>query len=115
MLTDNDILFNDNDESQLLETLNVGDEYHVPGTIVCIYNDDGKIEAAKQFSTHSWFIEILQNSSKIECVNDDCSIIKFVDINNNEINQLTTTSQLGSMLASNPKLHFGHSIRTKKE
>jgi hypothetical protein len=114
MLTDNDIYFNDEDRAALTETLNVGDEYSVRGVIVIMKNEQGEVETAKQILTHNSFTDLLLRTTTIECVNDECSIVKFVNHKGDELEQLTTTPELGSMLASNPSYAFGHTTFKKQ-
>lgn len=114
MLTDNDIYFNEEDRAALTETLNVGDEYIVRGVIVIIKDEQGEVETVKQILTHNSFTDLLLRTTTIECVNDECSIVKFVNHKGDELEQLTTTSELGSMLASNPSYAFGHTTFKKQ-
>ena len=114
MLTDNDIYFNDEDRAALTEKLNVGDEYIVRGVIVIMKNEEGEVETAKQILTHTLFTDLLLRTTTIECVNDECSIVKFVNHKGDELEQLTTTPELGSMLASNPSYAFGHTTFKKQ-
>jgi hypothetical protein len=114
MLTDNDIYFNDEDRAALTEKLNVGDEYVVRGVIVIMKNEEGEVETAKQILTHTLFTDLLLRTTTIECVNDECSIVKFVNHKGDELEQLTTTPELGSMLASNPSYAFGHTTFKKQ-
>jgi len=114
MLTDNDIYFNEEDREALTETLNVGDEYIVRGVIVIIKDEQGEVETVKQILTHNSFTDLLLRTTTIECVNDECSIVKFVNHKGDELEQLTTTSELGSMLASNPSYAFGHTTFKKQ-
>jgi hypothetical protein len=114
MLTDNDIYFNDEDRAALTEKLNVGDEYVVRGVIVIIKNEEGEVETVKQILTHTLFTDLLLKTTTIECVNDECSIVKFVNHKGDELEQLTTTPELGSMLASNPSYAFGHTTFKKQ-
>ena len=114
MLTDNDIYFNDEDRAALTETLNVGDEYRVRGVIVIMKNEEGEVETAKQILTHNSFTNLLQTTKTIECVNDECSIVRFINRQGDELEQLTTTPELGSMLASNPSYSFGHTTFKKQ-
>lgn len=113
MLTDNDIYFNDEDRAALTETLNVGDEYSIRGVIVIMKNEQGEVETAKQILTYNSFTDLLLRTTTIECVNDECSIVRFVNHKGDELEQLTTTPELGSMLASNPTYAFGQTTFKK--
>jgi len=114
MLTDNDIYFSDEDKAALIESTNIGEDYSIRGVYVIIKNEQGDIETYKNILTYDWFTDLLLRTTTIECVNDDCSIVKFLDYKGNELEQLTTTSELGSMLASNPSYAFGHTSFKKQ-
>lgn len=114
MLTENDICFSDEDEKALIDSVAVGEEYKIRGVIIVIWDENRNIEWIRRISTYDWFTQLLSKAVKIECVNDDCSIVRFVDSEGNELEQLTTTPEFGSVLSSNPTMYFGHATFTKK-
>jgi hypothetical protein len=114
MLTDNDIYFSDEDKAALVGSINAGDQYSIRGFYVYLKNEQGDIETYKNILTYDWFTDLLMRATSIECLNDDCSTVKFIDYKGDELDQLTTTSELGSMLASNPHYAFGHTSFKKQ-
>jgi len=114
MLTDNDIYFSDEDKAALIENTAAGEDYSIRGFYVYLKNEQGDIETYKNILTYDWFTDLLLRTTTIECVNDDCSIVKFLDYKGDELEQLTTTSELGSMFASNPSYAFGHTSFKKQ-
>ena len=114
MLTDNDIYFSDEDKASLIESTNVGDQYSIRGVYVIIKDEQGDIETYKHLLTYDSFTDLLQKAKTIECVNDECSIVRFINRQGDELEQLTTTPELGSMLASNPTYAFGHTSFKKQ-
>ena len=114
MLTEDNICFSDEDEQALIDSTEVGKQYSIPLVYVSIFNENGDIEWLRQIRTYTWFTQLLSKAVTIEGVNDDCSIVRFVDSKNNELEQLTTTSEFGSVLSSNPKIRFGDTTFTKK-
>jgi hypothetical protein len=114
MLTDNDIYFSDEDKAALIESTNVGDEYRIRGVYVIILDEQRNIETYKHLLTYDSFTNLLLRTTTIECVNDDCSTVRFLDYKGDELDQLTTTPELGSMLASNPEYAFGHNSFRKQ-
>jgi len=114
MLTDNDIYFSDEDKAALIENTAAGQDYRIRGFYVYLKNEQGDIETYKNILTYDWFTDLLLRTTTIECVNDDCSTVVFLDHKGNELDQLTTTSELGSMFASNPSYAFGHTSFKKQ-
>ena len=114
MLTDNDIYFSDEDKAALIESTNVGDQYSIRGVYVIIKDEQGDIETYKHLLTYNSFTDLLLRATTIQCVNDDCSTVRFLDYKGDELDQLTTTPELGSMLASDPEYAFGHTSFKKQ-
>ncbi len=54
--------------------------------------------------TFTFFYDMINSSNNIVCVNDDCSLVNFLDDNENIIETLQTNSKLGSILTSSPKI-----------
>ena len=52
--------------------------------------------------TFTFFYDMINNSSNIVCINDDCSLVNFLDEDNNVTQTLQTNSKLGSILTSSP-------------
>lgn len=115
MLTDADVFFPLTVEARdaAMENLAVGELLVIPSPIAAIWSSPGKLEVAKRIPTYQWFVEILVKSKTIECVNEDCSLIRFIDNSGNELAQWQTTSELGSILSSNPKITYGEITFTK--
>jgi hypothetical protein len=113
MLTDNDIFFSETDRQALIDSVAEGDSYRIRGIIFNLKNEDGEIEWLRKINTYDWFMNLFNRTKTIECVNEDCSIVKFIDYTGEEIEQLTTTPEFGSALASNPNIYFGHANFTK--
>lgn len=113
MLTDNDIFFSETDRQALIDSVAEGQAYKIRGIIFNLKNEDGEIEWLKRIDTHDWFMDLLNKTKTIECVEEDCSVVRFLNSSGEEIEQLTTTSEFGSALASKPNIYFGHSNFTK--
>jgi hypothetical protein len=114
MLTEDNICFSDEDEQALIDSTEVGKQYSIPAVYVSIFNENGDIEWLRKINTYPWFVQLISKAVVIEGVNDDCSIVRFVDSDDNELDQLTTTSEFGSVLSSNPRILFGDTTFTKK-
>lgn len=110
MLTDNDIYFSEQDDAAAKALVNVGDRYEVKHIS---FGFDGQV--VHSMATHESFVTLFQSASSIECVDEDCSIVKFIGKDNEELETLNTDSKLGSILASNPTLWVGMEIRTRRE
>lgn len=52
------------------------------------------------------FKSLLKESDTIECVNDDCSVVRFLDKNGNELETLSTTAEFGYLLSSNARKKY---------
>jgi len=109
MLTDNDIFFSETDRQALIDSVAEGEAYKIRGIIFNLKNEDGEIEWLKRIDTYDWFMDLLNRTKTIECVEEDCSVVRFFNSSGEEIEQLTTTSEFGSALASKPSIYFGHS------
>ncbi len=87
MITDNDIYYSFGKQGE--------------GVIAAIaFGIDGYI--VETMSTYTSFIDLINLSSYIECINDDCSMVNFMDKSGLIIQTLKTNSKLGSILASEP-------------
>ena len=109
MLTDNDIFFSEADRQALVDSAAEGEAYTIRGIIFNLKDEDGNIEWQRRIDTYDWFMNLFNKTKTIECVNEECSVVKFIDYNDKEIEQLTTTPEFGSALASKPNIYFGHS------
>lgn len=113
MLTEDDIFFSEVDRQALVDSVAEGEDYRIRGIIFNLKNENGDIEWIKKIQTYDWFMDLLNKTKTIECVEEDCSVVRFLDSSGEEIEQLTTTSEFGSALASNPNIYFGHANFTK--
>ena len=113
MLTENDILFSETDRQALIDSVAEGNTYRIRGIIFNLKNENGEIEWLRKINTYDWFMNLLNKTKTIECVNEDCSIVRFLNSSGEEIEQLTTTPEFGSALASNPNIYIGHANFTK--
>lgn len=108
MLTDNDIFFSETDRQALIDSVAEGEDYKIRGIIFNLKNENGEIEWIKRIDTYDWFMDLINKTKTIECVNENCSVVRFLNSSGEEIEQLTTTSEFGSALASKPNIYFGH-------
>lgn len=113
MLTENDILFSETDRQALIDSVAEGEAYRIRGIIFNLKNEDGEIEWLRKINTYDWFMDLLNKTKTIECVEEDFSVVRFLNSSGEEIEQLTTTPEFGSALASNPSIYFGHANFTK--
>ena len=113
MLTEDDIFFSEADRQALIDSVDEGEAYRIRGIIFNLKNENGEIEWLKRIDTYDWFMDLLNKTKTIECVEEDCSVVKFIGYDKKEIDQLTTTTEFGSALASKPNIYFGHSNFTK--
>lgn len=105
MLTDKDIII---DSSALIAETPAGQRYSVE-YLVFVENNGLPFYQAdyiKSVCITDDFKSLIRQSDTIECVNDDCSVVRFLDKDGNELETLSTTSELGSLLSSNVRRHY---------
>lgn len=105
MIKDEDIIRNP--EDVMANTPN-GEKYTLQ-YILFIENNNLPIFEAdilKVISVTYEFKSLLKESDRIECVNDDCSVVRFLDKNGNELETLSTTAEFGYLLSSNARRKY---------
>jgi hypothetical protein len=101
MLTDIDIYFSEEDLQSLLDEAVSGQE--VVNEALAFYINDAMVH---YMHCKPSFKTLVLTAVTVECVNDDCSTVRFLDRNSNELETLSTTSKFGSILASKPEIRL---------
>jgi len=105
MIKDEDII---RDPKEVAANTPDGEKYTLQ-YLLLIENNSLPIHEAdilKVVSITNEFKSLLRESDTIECVNDDCSVVKFLDKNGNELETLSTTAEFGYLLSSNARKKY---------
>jgi hypothetical protein len=99
MLTDTDIYFSEEDLQSLLDEAVSGQE--IINDALAFYINDAMVH---YMHCKPSFKTLVYTALTVECVNDDCSTVKFLDKDGIELETLSTTSKFGSILSSKPDI-----------
>jgi hypothetical protein len=101
MLTDTDIYFSEGDLQSLLDEAVSGQE--IINEALAFYLNNAMVH---YMHCKSMFKTLVYTAVTVECVNDDCSTVRFLDKDGIELETLSTTSKFGSILSSKPEIRL---------
>jgi hypothetical protein len=101
MLTDTDIYFSEEDMQSLLDDA-VSGQAIINDALAFFIND----VMVHYMHCTPMFKTLVYTALTVECVNDDCSTVRFLDRDGIELETLSTTSKFGSILSSKPVIRL---------